>query len=872
MRRQPGIDGKQRRERRRGFVRRPEIDRLETRVVLSGILVQGAGQGSAPEVRVFDSATGVETFHFLAYDASFRGGVRVAVGDVDGNGSLDIVTAPGPGMPGLVKVFSAADGSELGEFLARPRSYRGGLTVATGDVEGNGLADIIVGADRGAAQVGVFQGVHGQPVTSFRANTPGGRGVQVAVGDLNRDTHADIVTAPVAGRPLVQIFDGASQHLLARYQPLRRAPRGGLSIAVGDVNHDRQLDVIVGASDAQGAAVQVFTGLSNTPSATYHVTGREFTRGVRVAAVDIGAQRSGDGIAVAPTGAPGAATVLDADPTRPQLLGETPADAAPTVAYTLPSAPGGGFLAAANTVSLSTSAVVAADAFSDSNLLPYQRLARFQYDPVTGKPEFVPVTPNDPNLVGKHVVVLVHGWAADYSYWVDYEANENPPKNLTWWDTDPSQAGYDLNANLAANTQADMTLGPASYWLLHGYDVNAINVSEMGMAQTIANRAASVDPKTVVLAYTWIDDSGTSSITNPYVSEAATVLNGERLADGLRTVLGSQSAFGGEIQLIGHSHGSKVATVAAVSLTTKDQPDTFDVRQLTILDSPEDESEASNALWATNFNWYYLQDLNTNRQDPNATFVDNYISYLDEPYSNITTPSGNTLNQVVDVQLDASDFSIEDRHSYSAFWYTGSGQPGVTFGNTVGQEWSPLLPGNQGSQKPPANLSSYYTQPWASSTFDPSQQYVLQPGTLSSRVYKSYALAFKTTPNTPPVVVSNDSTGANVTLTQTGSVPQPSYSGSFSTEFGRLNGISFDYQFLNPSQGGTLTITLDNDLVFVMDASVVQNRAGRGTITLNQSEFSLGGTHTMQLTLTPANGSKDTQVKVSNLNFFYATS
>src|SRR5262249_35005068 len=160
------------------------------------------------------------------------------------------------------------------------------------------------------------------------------------------------------------------------------------------------------------------------------------------------------------------------------------------------------------------------------------------------------------------------------------------------------------------------------YWLLHGYDVNAINVSEMGMAQTIANRAASVDPKTVVLAYTWIDDSGTSSITNPYVSEAATVLNGERLADGLPTVLGSQSAFGGEIQLIGHSHGSKVATVAAVSLTTKDQPDTFDVRQLTILDSPEDESEVSNALWATNFNWYYLQDLNTNRQDPNATFVD----------------------------------------------------------------------------------------------------------------------------------------------------------------------------------------------------------------------------------------------------------
>ena len=215
----------------------------------------------------------------------------------------------------------------------------------------------------------------------------------------------------------------------------------------------------------------------------------------------------------------------------------------------------------------------------------------------------MPVVPNDPSLVGKDVIVLVHGWAADYSYWVDDVAkNTNPklPTTLTWWDTDPSQPGYNLNANLEANQQASsiltpVILGPASNFLLHGYDNLGIEASETGMAQTIAARAAKVDPKAVVLAYTWIDDSGTSSITNPYLSEAYTVEDGERLADGLRTVLGSQSAFGGQIQLIGHSHGSKVATVAAVSLTTKDVPDTFDVRQLTLLDSPEDHVRTSAA-------------------------------------------------------------------------------------------------------------------------------------------------------------------------------------------------------------------------------------------------------------------------------------
>jgi hypothetical protein len=772
-----------------------------------------------------------------------------------------------------VKVFSGSDGAPLGQFLASRPSYRGGLTVAAGDVEGTGAADVVVGTGRGPAQVQVFSGLQGHLVSRFNAGVRGGRGVQVAVGDLNRDTHDDIVTAPAAGAATVQVFDGATAKVLARYQAFPKAPRGGAALAVGDLDGDRLPDVIVAAGNPQGATVRAFSGLSTTPMASYPVAGREFARGVRVAAVDIGAQYSGDGVAIAPAAGNGAATVLDLTPVRLGLTGQGPAGAPPAAAFQLPDSAGGAFLAAGNSVALSTPSVVAAQvAQNASSLQPYQRLARFQFDPVTGQPEFVPVVPNDPSLVGKHVIVLVHGWAPSYSYWVNDVSNADPSQTLTWWNTDPSQAGYSLSANLLANSQSGSILGPASYFLLHGYNVNAIDVSDTGLAQSIASRAAQVDPKTVVLAYTWIDDSATSSLLNPYLSEAQTVLNGERLADGLRTVLGSQSAFGGELQLVGHSHGSKVATVAAVSLTTKDPSNPIKVQQLTILDSPEDESTLTNSLWADNFNWYYLQSLNTNRNDPNGTFVDNYISYFDEPYSNITTPTGNTLSNVVDVQLDSSDIPITDRHGYSAEWYAGSGQSALTYGQSVGQEWSPLLPGNQGADRPPADLSSVYTQPWASSSYDPTQEYVLKTTTLSPRVYKSYVLAFNTTPNTPSVAVTNGGSGASVTLTQTAGAPRPSYSGPFTTSYGRLNGISFDYQFTSVSQGATLTITLDGDPVFVMDASAVGTRAGTGTITLNQSYLSLGGNHTMDVTLTPAAGSSGVQAVVSNLNFFYATS
>jgi hypothetical protein len=97
---------------------------------------------------------------FDAYNPAFGGGVRVAVGDVNGDGHADIITAPGAGAEPRINVYSGLDGSALHSFLAFDPAYQGGLSIAAGNYQASSnIADILVGPNAGASPVvKVFRG------------------------------------------------------------------------------------------------------------------------------------------------------------------------------------------------------------------------------------------------------------------------------------------------------------------------------------------------------------------------------------------------------------------------------------------------------------------------------------------------------------------------------------------------------------------------------------------------------------------------------------------------------------------------------------------------------------------------------------------
>jgi hypothetical protein len=156
------------------------------------IVAIGPTVGGGPQVRVF-SADGRLLSSFFAYDKNMRGGVSVALGDVDADGSLDLITGAGFNDKPLVKVFSLS-GELKYSFLAYDENFKGGVEVAVGDLSGNGQMEIVVAPGPGGGpQVRIFSG-NGQILGQFFAYDKIFRdGLKITLSDLNQDGRQEIL-------------------------------------------------------------------------------------------------------------------------------------------------------------------------------------------------------------------------------------------------------------------------------------------------------------------------------------------------------------------------------------------------------------------------------------------------------------------------------------------------------------------------------------------------------------------------------------------------------------------------------------------------------------------------------------------------------
>jgi len=189
---------------------------------VSIIVGAGPGRQNRARVLVYDSEGNKQT-GFLAYFGEDMYGVNVAGGDVLGGDGLDtIVTGmgPGPENPALVRVFEP-HGIMADEFLAYGCQY--GVKVACGDIDGDGLDEILTSPGPGTAlapHVRAFQynGSRFYPVSGFNLMAYLTRkfGCNISVGELDGDGYDEIIASPGPGpgfSPQVRGFNYDSERV-----------------------------------------------------------------------------------------------------------------------------------------------------------------------------------------------------------------------------------------------------------------------------------------------------------------------------------------------------------------------------------------------------------------------------------------------------------------------------------------------------------------------------------------------------------------------------------------------------------------------------------------------------------------------------------
>ncbi|MCS6853001.1 MAG: Ig-like domain repeat protein [Gemmataceae bacterium] len=268
----------------------PSGDMDDQTVLVHSIIAVGTDVDGPPIVRVFHAQTGALLRTFFAYNPRFRGGVRVAVADINGDGFQDIITGAGPGGGPHVQVFDGQTGGTLLSFYAYAPSFRGGVFVAGGYFGSTVGMGIVTGADAGGGpHVRLFNTALVE-LSSFFAYDPSFRGgVRVAAGDTNGDGTAEIITgAGPGGGPHVRVFDALNPAVvLASFYAYSPTFRGGIYVAAGDLTGNGRADIVTGAGVTGGSHVRSFDGLGNQlpiPAGSFFAyAALNFPFGIRVA-------------------------------------------------------------------------------------------------------------------------------------------------------------------------------------------------------------------------------------------------------------------------------------------------------------------------------------------------------------------------------------------------------------------------------------------------------------------------------------------------------------------------------------------------------------------------------------------------------------
>lgn len=251
-------------------------------------IIIAAASSYEPKIKII-SKDGRLKKEFLAYDKNEKGGLSIALGDVDNDGSIEVISALNKNGNGRLKIFSA-DGKLKKEISAYDRNWRGGVNLAAGNLDHKDGDEIVLSfAEGGIPSVRIISGT-GILIGAFNAYEKSFRGgVEIAVSNLDgrrNGNRAEIIVAPASNKEAqVKIFNDHGQ-LLKQFLAYGKNWRGGVSISTGDLNNDGMAEIAFGAKSGAAPHVRVFD-IQGTILESFYAWEESFSAGVNLLALKI---------------------------------------------------------------------------------------------------------------------------------------------------------------------------------------------------------------------------------------------------------------------------------------------------------------------------------------------------------------------------------------------------------------------------------------------------------------------------------------------------------------------------------------------------------------------------------------------------------
>jgi len=242
-------------------------------------IIVGLGKNNFPWVKIYN-LDGSLNNKIIAYAENFRGGIEIALADIDGDGINEIITGAGEGGGPHVRIFNNA-GVVLGQFFAFDKNNRVGINLISYDVNFDGKDEIIIWQKKNSNKIKIFN-ASGELLQTLEISDLNTRnGFSLACTDLNNDNTIEyIVGSGKNNSPKILIYNTQGK-LIKEFLAYHPNFKGGIFVASQDVNQDNLPEIIVGAGSGGGPHLRVFDAQGNSQF-SFFAYDENFRGGIKV--------------------------------------------------------------------------------------------------------------------------------------------------------------------------------------------------------------------------------------------------------------------------------------------------------------------------------------------------------------------------------------------------------------------------------------------------------------------------------------------------------------------------------------------------------------------------------------------------------------